>query len=483
MERQGMARRRRLFLIGLLIFCGLLVPLAANEGEIPEVRVETFPANPTINNPWSIYLLVNHPNPLEVDVKPPYFPPFLVMERVRADTRFIVGEDRWTRVEFRFVPLREDIADLEPFEIRTPAGLAFTEEIHVRFGTETARRRYNPSFRWLTPVPEVSPGETAVLTLELTGWDPNRRFPEGFLSGQSPLNAIVGEGLPSLVREGVYRYPVNVIPLEESSITLGDYSFNYDDYVLNVPQIFFRVLPARFTAAEAAVVNIDETEFTGESIPEEVRVIPFPQTRENIFFLLQGEYDRTIARARALWDADRRAEALAELRRNERDSFSGPFLVSVRREIEQALGIGVTGDERWRPLKIPLALYAVFFVAVIAALVFLFVLRPRLATHEGKKNHHRNSFMGVIFMILAVGLAVILLEGSLGDFPATRSPGNTAVLKSTSGYRIPDSRGAVNEWFIDGQPVIVGGYSGDWRLAETPDGRSGWVPSEAVISY
>ena len=78
---------------------------------------------------------------------------------------------------------------------------------------------------------------------------------------------------------------------------------------------------------------------------------------------------------------------------------------------------------------------------------------------------------------------MIFLEGSLGDFPAGRTASTSAVLKSTYAFRIPDSRGAVNDWFSEGQPVTVGAYTGDWRLAETSDGRSGWVPSEMVIIY
>ena len=472
-----MARRKRSICIGLLILLNFLL-LAGVYGEnTPEVRIETFPESPTVNNPWSVYVLVRHHNPMDVDVRPPHFPPFLVLDRVRGDTRLLDGGERWTRVEYRFIPLRPYTASLGSFEVTTPVGRTLTDVINVRFGEEVVGRRFEPQFRWVTPVPSVPPGQTAVLFLELTNWNPNRRIPEGFFWGRAPSNAIVRESLPQTVTTGVYRYPISIIPLEESNITLGAFSFNYGNYTLNVPGISLTVLPARPIAEETLPPEI---------IPEEsaVRIIPFPQTRENVFFLLQSEYDRITLRARALWNDDRRAEALAELRRNERDSFAGPFLVPIRQEIEQELGLGVTENERWRPLRIPLTVYIILILALISALTFLFVLRPRWIS-QGRKMLPvlRNSFISVIILILAMGLVVIFLEERLGDFPATRSSSSSAVLRSTYGYRIPDFRGAVNDWFHEGQPVIVSGYDGEWRLAETPDGRSGWVPREMVITY
>ena len=478
MEKQGMGRGKRFFCFGLLILLFLLMPAGAEEGEIPEVRIETFPVNPTVNNPWSIFVLVRHPNPLEVNVKPPNFPPSLVLERVRADTRFIVDDERWTRVEFRFVSLREGELTLGPFEVETPVGKVSVSGIRVRFGVETVRQRYQPRFRWLTPLPAFYSGEKAVIFLELTNWDPNRQIPERFFLGRAPLNAIVEEGLPLAMGGGVFRYPISIIPLEENRVAVEAFTVNYDIYRLAIPGIVLSVLPAR--------ISQEEADLPDEITPEETaaRVIPFPQTRENILFIFQGEYDRITARARALWNNDLKAETLAELRRNERDSFCGPFLVPIRQEIEHELGIGFTERERWRPLKIPLAVYAIFFAVFIFALVFLFVLRPRWVIQKRNLRFLRwNSFLSVVVIIFTIGLIMILLVGNLGDFPSGRSNRNTAVLKSTYSYRIPDFRGVVNDMFSDGQPVIVGDYNGDWRLAQTPDGRSGWVPRESVITY
>ena len=493
MEKHGMARRNRSILTGflirgealiprpfrtgLLIFLNFLLLAAVYADNFPEVRIETFPASPTVNSPWSVYVMVRHSNPMDVNIHPPHFPPFLVLDRVRGDVRILNGGERWTRVEYRFVPLRPYSISLGSFEVTTPAGRTVTNEIDVSFGAEIVGQHFQPQFRWVTPIPSVAPGQTAVIFLELTNWNPNRRIPEGIFLGRAPINAILGEGLAQTVTPGVHRYPISIIPLEESNITLAAFSFAYANYNLNIPGIGINVLPAGVIVEEPLLAEIIQEESL-------TSVIPFPQYREGVFFLFQNEYDRIISRTRALWNDNRRAEALAELRRNERDSFAGPFLVQLRQEIELELGLAATENERWRPLRIPLAVYAGLILAIAAALVFTFVLRPRWI-NQGKKMVPvlRNSFLSAIILMIVIGLGIIFLAERLGDFPSARSSSSSAVLRSTYAYRIPDFRGAVNDWFNEGQPVIVSAYDGDWSLAETPDGRSGWVPREVVIMY
>jgi hypothetical protein len=84
-----------------------------------------------------------------------------------------------------------------------------------------------------------------------------------------------------------------------------------------------------------------------------------------------------------------------------------------------------------------------------------------------------------------VSLALIFLGERLGNIPvgSLGARERTAVLRETQAYRVPDLKGAVNSRFSEGQPVIVGDYGLDWCYAETTDGRSGWVPREAVITY
>jgi hypothetical protein len=477
------------FLLAFLLAAGFSF---ADEGGISggeeniELRVETSPANPLVNNPWSVYVLVNHPHPQEVNVDPPLFSSSLALERVRIDTRTMAQDERWTRTEFLFVPLRAGEITLLPFEVTTPKDRAYTAVFTVRFRELTAV--YEPRFRWLGAAPAVFPGEKAELRIELTNWDPNKKTPQGFFRGKAPPNAIVEEGAPQAAGEGLYRYSINVTALEGSSVTLEAFSFQSDNYSLSIPRIIVPVLPGQPQASAASGNDTDSepAESQQEGIQQESTLpIPFPVSGGKVFFLFQGEYDQIVARAGALWNENQRAEALAELRKNERDSFCGPFLAPLRRELEQGMNLGFTEDESWRPLRIFPVLCAVFFILVIFLIVSLRVLRLRpgiLVELRQVIFRRKNSIVKVIVLILAAGAALLFLDERLENFPASRSE-NAAVLKNTQSYRVPDLRGAVNDSFSEGQPVILSAYSEGWCLAETPDGRSGWVRRESVITY
>jgi hypothetical protein len=118
--------------------------------------------------------------------------------------------------------------------------------------------------------------------------------------------------------------------------------------------------------------------------------------------------------------------------------------------------------------------------------VFFFFFRPQKRTRWKNAIFHRgNNFFTIIALVFVVALGFIFLEESVSrfSFGSSGSSGKTGVLKETQGYRIPDLKGAVSEKFIEGQPASIGDYRGDWCFAETPDGRSGWVPRESVIPY
>ena len=520
MEKQGMDRRKRLFGAGLLkplqvIFVLVFFVLSAfhgswlwaDDGETLEVQIETYPSDPMVNNPWSVYILVKHPSPREVNVEPPRFPSSLALERVRAEVKISEQGERWTRVEFLFTPLRADTITLEPFEVRTPTRKAMSAPVNASFSEETVRRRYNPALRWLGAASPIRTGESGELILELSNWDPVKKIPQGFFQGQAPVNAILEESLPVEVTEGVYHYTIRVIPLQGSVVRMEPILFYSDIYSLTVPGINISVLPARpdrFREAEGQHDSANDVPDSGDKIPDEINDEPpdeifvnkieqllierppFPATREKVFPLFRREYNQIISRAEALWDESSWAESLAELRKNERDSLSGPFLISVRREVEQMMGLGLTENENWHPLKIPLLLWVSFLFLVLLAAAFLLALRARGGVHKMSAGLHRGSgFATIIVLLFALVLAFFFLEESLGFFRLGNggSSGKAAVLRGTIGYRIPDLKGAVSDRFDEGQPVIVGNYMGGWCFAETPDGRSGWVPGGSVIVY
>jgi hypothetical protein len=512
MEKPGMGRRKRSGRIGLLIFLvlliqpGLLFSQADGETaqgeEFPplEIRVETTPANPAANSPWTIYILVNHPVLSEVKVNPPLFPSILVLERVRTEVRVIRGndsdapEERWTRVEYLFTPQRAGTIALEPFEVTVPGREAMTGSVRVSFREDPrAVRSYDPRFRWVTPVPPVPAAERGELILELTGWDPSKKVPESIFQGRTPPNAIFEEHGPEASGTG-YRYPIVIIPLEGSSIALGSFSFEAEGYNLSVPALTVQVPPGLTVRGERSNDETPQETLAPELLPP----YAFPESRENIFPVFRNEYNRIVAGVRVLWDEGRHAEALALIRRNERDSLPGSALAQVRREMEENLGLGLTEDESRRPLRIPLTVWVLFLFLALTAAAVLVIFRRGTPSHQleakpSKKNvtsRGRGGFKTVIALIFLTGIVFIFLEENFGIFymenflvQRLSTTGKTAVLERTTAYRVPDLKGAVNARFGEGQPVIVGDYMGDWCFAESPDGRSGWVKREAVIVY
>ena len=356
-------------------------------------------------------------------------------------------------------------------------------------------RSYMPRFRWLESSP-VFMGERVEINIELSDWDPRIRVPEGIFQGKAPLNAILDESSPLALGGGTYRYTITFIPLGERNIVLSPFVFQHGTHALNIPGINIQVRPARSqTQGEVQGEIPDANDRTGDLAQmNQNQHPPFPQATETPIPVLRREYDKIIAQVISLWEDRLVAEALAELRRYERDSLVGPQLASLRREMEHVLGLGFTENEKWRPLGIPVISYVFFLMAILSLGAFFFVLGPLQKIRQGTKNregvfHKRKIYIIVVVSVLVTGFVLIFLEERLGNLPVGRfrSPGKTAVLRQTQGYRVPDYRGLVNDRFVEGQPVIVSDFRRehqfDWYYAEAPDGRSGWVPREAVIVY
>ena len=537
MEKQGMDCGKRLYRTGLLIFIAVLfffpsVFVFAQDGEsagpepagVIEVRTELSSVNAMVNSPWSVFIMVNHPNPREVDVKTPRFPPSLILDRVRTETRFIrrvqapgeaapgdsaggadaVQGDRWTRVEFLFTPVRAGMVSIMPFEITVLNQRYETGNITLRIREEAVRRSYDPRLRWQSQAPFASgaaaAGEKFELQLDLTNWDPSKDVPRGIFQGRAPRNAILEEGLPEAVGTGTYRYSISIIPLEGNIVALESFLFRADVYTLTVPAISFPVLStaagSQLAGGNAPGSNLLENNLSdGSAADAETNsmilggAIPFPENQEKRVPFFNREYRRICSRVQTLWDEGRRAEALAEIRRNERDSPAGRYLVSLRSGMEQALGLGYTEDEKWFPMKASLFIWAIVGFMVIFSVSMLMLFRPDLLRKgKARKNvtsRRRFGFKAVIVFSFFLGLALIFLGEGIGNIPTgwTRSPGKAAVLRETLAYRVPDAKGAVNARFGEGQPVIVSDSGLDWCSAESPDGRYGWVPREAVINY
>jgi hypothetical protein len=493
-------------LLGFIAFLALLLFLPAFtgtsqeggvEGDELEISIVSSPDNPVTGGTWAVTILVEYPVPRDVTVKPPRFPPALILERVRTESRSLSRPGRsdeaglpseparWTAVEFLFTLQEPGEIVLEPFEASAGGRRGVSREISVRVREAPGTPRHQaPVSRWQTPLPAFTVGQAAELRLSLRGWDKEEQKPAGFFKGKAPLNAILEE-LPPIgpLPGGEFIYPLRIIPLEET-VVLDGFSFQWEGVGLTVPSLTIRARPgeAALSGAPALAAPSPEPASSEPALPQpETGNIPFPKTGGRIFPFFRSEYEQTAAELKALWEEGLRAQALAEIRRKERESWAGPEFAGLRREMEESLRLGPTADEKWRPRNARVFLFAGLFLFALAA-VFLF--RPRFsagfsagfsAVTSGKISGYKIR----IILAAAVVFAVILLV----EFSEFSGNGGRAVLEKTPVYRVPEKQGAVSAFFGEGQPVSAGVSRGEWVYVESADGRAGWVPAAAVIWY
>jgi hypothetical protein len=475
--------------LGLLFFFPLLSGFSqegGGEGKALEISVVSSPDNPAAGGSWAVTVLVEHPVPREVTVKPPRFPASLILERVRTEPRLLTRPGRsdeagppsdparWTAVEFLFTLREPGEIVLEPFEAVAGGRSGVTREISVRVREAPGgSRRGVPVFRWETPVPPLTVGEAGEIRLFLSGWEGGKEAPREFLKGKAPLNAILEELPPTgPLSDGEFIYPLRIIPLEET-IALESFSFREEGMSLSVPALTIRARPARTAAASSGAAPSAPP---APPSPEPEGSLPFPQTGGKVFPFFRAEYERTLLEVKTLWEEGRRARALAEIRGKERESWAGPELAALRREMEQRLGLGLTEDETWRPRNAPVFLIPgiLLFISLVVFLFRRWFSAGFSAVTSGKISGYK---LRIILAAAAVFAILLLVELSGGG------SGGRAVLEKTPVYRVPEKEGAVSAFFGEGQPVSAGVSRGEWVYVESADGRAGWAPAAAVIKY
>lgn len=494
MEKPGMGRGcffgpRLLILLPLVLLLGQSAEVPGGESMM---LVESSPERPVLDGVWRISILVDHPVPDEVTVIPPELPPSLTFAQSRKETR----RGRWTLAEFLYVPHRTGPVTLGPFEVLAPGYRTKTEELRTYVTTQGGGlEEYHPRLVW-DPFPAaLNIGEPAELSLRIRDWDPEKSFRPGPFHATAPVEAILEEvPLTNADLEQGRVLRVRLTPLSGAAgvISLGPFTLRFDTLALEAPAISIRLRPQAIANAAAPVLPAADP---GIPVPEAVPSLsqmpppPFPETPDEPFPLFRKAYGETLDRARELWSSARYAEALAELRRGERDLLAGPKLAAPRRAAEQALGLTQTAaamDEKWRPRN--------FFVALIILSACLLLLTMV------KKGAHSLFFRGSRY-----GLVLLLVAGILGIAPQPRlkalrsaiegaplaktAPetgylwGSAAVVRAAAAYRVPDTRGAVSVRWMEGQPVHIRAVAGLWAYAESPDGDAGWVPQDNLVFY
>jgi hypothetical protein len=507
MEKPGMGRRYcriRPGLLGALVFLSLilrpafsqepdfadpdyalqygLTPEPAEFLEDLEVLLEISPDAPEAHIEWKVSLLVNHPNPQDVSVTLPPLPPFLVLDRIRTTARREAGE-RWTAVEIFFVPGRGGPVSLAPFEVQVPGRQGYSPPLST--GTPGDAGEALPLRALWDPLPaSLRTGEEVELRLRLfTGEEGTRQALSYRL--EAPVNAVV-EALGVEERapgELILRF--RVIPLDGTAVSVKSAPLTYGDASLIVPGREFSVLPRPPSSAPAPAAP-PETGLSAAALnPAELPAFPGEAAASPaVFPFFRPAYARALGEAHAHWEEGRYAEALALLRRNERDLAAGPALAPLRRAAETALGIGAVADERWRPRRLYLTLAAAASLVLILSLPGVFV--PSACGRQ--KNKHVTlgpsgsyRFVAIIAFILT-GAAFFGFFGGpeRGTAPAK---GRTAVLREADAFRVPEGGDEPALFFREGEPVRVRALSEPWAFVESFEGKTGWVPLDVIIFY
>jgi hypothetical protein len=507
MEKPGMGGRypfSRAGLLGLIVFASLFSPLAPGifpqSGEDPAVVVETSPERPLLDGSWRVSILVDHPDPDEVNVIPPDLPSSLTFAQVRKETRLIraaPGEGaRWTLVEFLFVPQRTGTISLGGFEVSLPGKKVFTRALRTYvIAQEGGREEYHPRLSWESYPPSMRIGESTELALRILDWDPGKTLSPPVFQETAPAEALLEE-LPlskaDLGQGLVLR--LRLTPLEGTRVSLAPFTLRFNTLSLEAPALSIRLSPPGTIAAPAPAA-IDQPGAEEPAPPASPQAkAAFPETALPVFPLFRKAYGETLDRAREQWLRGEYASALGELRRGERDLLSGPQLAALRQAAEAALGLSETEGEKWRPRGFSLALVALSFTLLI-----LLIWRSLYRIRGGKKKKVTSlSLWGYRIVLLA--LLAALAWGIIGLWKIGGISRNgalqSAVLHACEAYRVPDTNGAVSARWREGQPVkvrITGRASPGseaasaaaklWAYAESPDGDAGWVRQDTIIFY
>jgi hypothetical protein len=310
---------------------------------------------------WTLTLLIDHGEPNEVDILAPHFDGAIFLEQVLKTPRLInprttdveapMGTppeflERWTAMEYRFVLSTPGTVSFDAFTVITPQGQTLTApfELNIQRPPNTTEVQ-NYRFVWEGAPSELKAGENAVLSLRYSGTHHASSLPKAgqFLPTVPP--GYILEPLPlasSEVSAGI-ALKLRLIPLEANPFVLARRQFSHNGAIFEVPAL--RIPVSR--AAEQKPGTQAEHAAAGHNITP-----PFPppaaaiQNHSRLYQKYQSKCDAAYAAAKNLWESSRRADALAELRQNERDHPAGEFFAAIRREAEQALGFTNTNDER-----------------------------------------------------------------------------------------------------------------------------------------
>jgi hypothetical protein len=499
MEEQGMGRRRRGSGTGLLkmkkfritmpifILLRIISVSGAQAAFGPVVEVKTSPAVPAAGSPWVLTLLIDHPVPGEVTVTAPPFTDALFLDHF-LKSPFPAETRQWTAAEYHFMPKSAGITALDSFTIITPRGKTLTAPITVNVrrpgGGQEAPR---PKFSWEGVPSRLAPGESAVFSLRVSGLVSP---PEISVPAVPPGVILESLALPDAEKAAGLALRLRLIPLKADSFDLPGRLISRTGDVFEAPPLHITI-GAVSGVSSANIAGDIESQSAPAAGPGKAPA-PFPafDLQSRLPKKFRAEHEAVYGTAGNLWERGYHAEALAELRRHERDHPAGSALAPIRREAERNLGLFNTADESRRPGKLFLLAVPVCFALAGAAVLLCF--------RAGSASLVKKAALVCAIFLFAGGIFCVyrLLDSGGGAAGLKGGPAGHprfGITKETVVRRIPDSAGEAIFHFAEGQPVRLSGFgekaspdgNGVWVWAETNDaqGAAGWIPGGKIIFY
>lgn len=490
MEKPGRigGRRFRRGLLSFLAGAALLVALPpalrgiSGPEEALTVLVGTESGEMRIGVSWSLSLLVDHPNPAEVTVRPPELPEQVILDRVRTSVAVVAGssgrDERWTEIRYFFTPIRTGRFVLGPFEVATADKRALTPAMTLSaLGHQELAPAYEPVLRWLDLPEALTLGRGAEILLAVDGGDPGVDYAAAAASaaltaGEGTLAELLPLKAADAARGGVLR--VRLIPLSLSrsplpSVTLQAEGRRLSSPALSLPVAASAAAAAPETAVKAASKAVAAAAAGGgtaqaaageDAAPAWPEALPdHPAARLPV---LGSGYRDAVRLARSRWEAEEHGAALAGLRAAERDSPWGWTLRPLRRTLESALGLHPGPDELPAPVPVLLAAAAAFAAACLLL---------------------RKSAAGRFFFAILALAAVLYLAAARLDARGGLGRGRGVVLLDCEAFKVPDPAGAAAARFAQGRYGRIKIEAGDWAFVETADGEAGWIAGASAIRY
>jgi hypothetical protein len=465
-----------------------------------EVRGESSPALVAAGSFWTVSLLVDHPSPEDLEVRLPPLPRGLSLDQFRVEPRLVLEPPearnqgagrRWTALEYRFLAQNPGRIELGPFEVLIHGVSTLSPPFSATVRSLSAQP---PRIFWRDLPRRLTVGEEAALVLCIEGWRRPDPAPEGLSLPPAPPMSILEVLEPQGEEE---LLSLRLIPLEGPLFSFPSFLYPLETLSLRVPALSIPVNPAPAEPAPAPPPP-PGPESPGPEIPGSESPAsegpapessgrsgypPFPDSPPPAG-IWAASFREIRERSRSLWEAGRAVEALAELRRNERDHPAGLGLRRLRRDLEGALGLEAEPDENYAPrlLLIPVIALCLLLAALCLGLPLL-----RSGSRNPLKRLPTRLLRWGSLVLIAAALFCLLRLNKERPFSLRyreENPPRQALARDAPLYRVPDERGSETAPFGEGRSLLVYEIREDWAYAESPaEGRAGWMKTGTYLVY